>query len=124
MSRILEAKPLEGHRVHLRFDDGAEGVIDIASIVALEGVFEPLRDRSFFEQVRVDPDFGCLYWPNEADLDPDVLHSLVTGTGCRRCGAPVPDRELEHGLCRYCQSPGRDGPAGRSSRSERSSATR
>ena len=67
------------YRLLIRFDDGAEGEIDIQKTTTFEGVFEPLKDPVFFSQVRVDPEAGTIVWPNGADLDPLVLHSKVTG---------------------------------------------
>jgi hypothetical protein len=79
LSDIVEARPLEGYRLYLRFEDGVEGVVDLGQHLRFEGVFEPLKAREFFVQVRVDPEAGTISWPNGADLDPDVLHSRVTG---------------------------------------------
>ncbi len=31
-------------------------------------------------QVTVDPVSGTIAWPNDTDLDPDVLYARVTGT--------------------------------------------
>ena len=76
---IVDVKPLDGYRLKLRFEDGAEGVIDVAQLVPLTGVFAALRDRSEFASVRVNPELGTICWPGGADLDPDVLYSLVTG---------------------------------------------
>ena len=76
---IVEARPLEGFRVYLRFEDGVEGVIDLGQHLRFEGVFEPLRDPGYFLRVRGDPEAGTIAWPNGADLDPDVLYSRVTG---------------------------------------------
>jgi hypothetical protein len=67
------------YRLKLRFDDGAEGEIDITKMTTFDGVFEPLKDPGYFSQVRVDPEAGTIVWPNGADLDPLVLHSKVTG---------------------------------------------
>lgn len=80
---IVDVKPLEGHRLRVRFEDGIEGEIDVASLVSFRGVFEPLKDPAFFRRVRVDADLGTVVWPNGADLDPDVLYSRVTGAPIR-----------------------------------------
>lgn len=76
---IVGVKPRGDYRLYLRFEDGVEGEIDLASVLDFTGVFEPLKDPAYFNLVRVDPQLGTVAWPNSADLDPDVLHSLVTG---------------------------------------------
>jgi hypothetical protein len=76
---IVDARPMDGYQLHLRFEDGVEGTIDLAKLVRFEGVFAPLRDRGFFEQVRVNSELGTIVWPNGADLDPDVLYAEVSG---------------------------------------------
>lgn len=76
---VLEVRPLSGYRLYLRFEDGADGEVDISSFVSFRGVFEPLREPTEFRRVRVDPDLGTIVWPNGADLDPDVLYAAVTG---------------------------------------------
>jgi hypothetical protein len=75
---ITSAKALGDYRLQLRFEDGVEGVVDLAKRVSFRGVFEPLRDAAYFAQVRVDPELGTAVWPNGADLDPDVLYADVT----------------------------------------------
>ncbi len=77
---IVAAKPLGDFRLHLRFEDGVEGVVDLAPHLSFRGVFGPLRDPDYFAQVSVDPELGTVAWPNGADLDPDVLYARVTGT--------------------------------------------
>jgi hypothetical protein len=77
---IVAAKALGDYRLHLRFEDGAEGVVDLAPHLSFQGVFEPLRDPAYFAQFRVDPELGAVAWPNGADLDPDVLYARITGT--------------------------------------------
>ena len=64
----------------LKFEDGAEGIVDLASQLSFQGIFAPLRDTDYFRQVRVDPELGTVVWPNHADLDPDVLYAQVTNT--------------------------------------------
>ncbi|MGC9946360.1 MAG: DUF2442 domain-containing protein [Bryobacteraceae bacterium] len=80
LKNIVAAKTLGDYRLHLRFEDGVEGVLDFASHLSFRGVFDPLRDPAYFARVRVDPELGTLVWPNGADLDPDVLYARVTGT--------------------------------------------
>jgi hypothetical protein len=76
---IVEARSLGGHRLYLRFEDGVEGEIDLATLIDFRGVFEPLRDPAEVAKVRVDDELGTICWENGADIDPDVLYSRLTG---------------------------------------------
>jgi len=75
---IVAVKPLAGYQLWLRFEDGMEGVVDISQIIAFSGIFSPLQDIAYFAQVQIHPELGTIVWENGADLDPDVLYSLVT----------------------------------------------
>ncbi|MBD2425811.1 DUF2442 domain-containing protein [Phormidium sp. FACHB-1136] len=75
---IIAVYPLDGHKLHLTFEDNVEGIVDIANIIEFTGIFEPLVNPTYFAQVAVNPDLGTISWPNGADLDPDVLYSVVT----------------------------------------------
>ena len=72
---LVDARHLGGHRIWLRFDDGVEGEIDLATDLWGE-VFEPLRDPSYFARFSVD---DTLVWPNGADFAPEFLYERVTG---------------------------------------------
>lgn len=76
---VVFVEPLPEHGLRVRFDDGTEGTIDVARMVEFTGVFEPLRDPAFFAQARVNAELGTVCWPNDADLDSDVLYAKVTG---------------------------------------------
>lgn len=80
LKAIVEVKPLGGHRLYLRFEDGVAGALDFAGRIRFEGVFAPLEDPAVFGQVKVDPELGTIVWPNGADLDPDVLYAALSGT--------------------------------------------
>ena len=79
LNDIVEVTHLGGHRLFLRFADGAAGELDLGPLLKFTGVFEPLRDPQFFALVSVDPEIGTIVWPNGADLCPDVLHHHLTG---------------------------------------------
>ena len=57
----------------VQFADGTNQQIDFFPVLAGE-VYGPLRDRSIFNQVTIDPEVHILVWPNGADFDPATLH--------------------------------------------------
>jgi hypothetical protein len=70
---VIEAKYVRDYVIWLRFNDGAEGEIDLER--ELEGeVFGPLRDKQLFRKFRVDPELGTIAWENGADLAPEFLY--------------------------------------------------
>jgi hypothetical protein len=60
--------------VRLRFEDGAEGDVDLSNS-RWHGVFEPLADPDYFGQVALDEELGTIVWPNGADIAPETLHA-------------------------------------------------
>jgi hypothetical protein len=80
LPRVAKVRYVDGYRLELQFTDGIQGVIDFRQrIVGRGGVFKPLEEIDFFKRVAVEPEAGTIMWPNEVDLCPDVLYSLVTG---------------------------------------------
>jgi hypothetical protein len=72
VARITNVKVLDGFRLRLTFKDSARRIVDLESIL-WGPMFAPLRKPSEFRKVRVNPEFGCIEWPNGADLCPDAL---------------------------------------------------
>ena len=71
---VTEARPLGGFRVHLVFNNGDHGAVDLRP--HLDGpVFEPLRDPALFRQFSIEGHTLC--WPNGADFAPEFLHGLL-----------------------------------------------
>ncbi len=86
MIRIIEAVPLEGYRLKIRFNDGLEGIYSVEP-ERRGGVFRKLHDPSVFNAVRMNPDFGCVEWPGGVDLCPTSMHEemlVAAHTGVTR----------------------------------------
>jgi hypothetical protein len=71
---VIRAEHVDGHRVHLWFNDGSDGEVDLSDV--LDGpIFEPLRNPDYFRRFQL---LGhTLAWDNGADFAPDYLHQLV-----------------------------------------------
>lgn len=81
LAHVTGVELLHDRVVRLAFDDGCEGVLDLAP--RLHGpIFEKAAaDLDYFRQVRIDEEAGTLVWPNGADLAPEVLH-VEAATEC------------------------------------------
>lgn len=77
MVRIRAVEPVRDYVVRLSFTDGSVKEVDLTPFL-WGPVFEPLLlNRDLFLQVTVDEELGTIVWPNEADLDPDVLYETA-----------------------------------------------
>ena len=76
MLDVIEARHVRGFTVWIRFEDGAEGEIDLSGELYGD-IFEPLRDEGYFRQLHVNPDTGTIEWPNKADFAPEFLYEKV-----------------------------------------------
>ena len=81
---VASVQTLPHYRLHVRFDNGTQGVVDVAQLVQFTGVFELLHDPEFVAKASVHIELGTVWWPNNADLDSDVLYA-------RFAGIPVPE---------------------------------
>jgi Protein of unknown function (DUF2442) len=70
---VVGVAVIGNYRLRLLFDDGTAGDVDFSSM-EWKGVFEPLRDPTYFAAVRVDPEAATVVWPNGADLAPETLY--------------------------------------------------
>lgn len=73
--KLVEAVPLDGYVVHLRFEDGLAADVDLSYLLEFGGVFEPLRDVEFFRKLFIEG--PTIAWPNEADIAPETLYDHV-----------------------------------------------
>ena len=73
-THVIHAEYAGGHRLRLKFDDGAEGVADLVN--SLDGpVFLPLRDACEFAKFHIA--LGTVSWPSGADFAPEYLRELA-----------------------------------------------
>ncbi|MEI8135245.1 MAG: DUF2442 domain-containing protein [bacterium] len=71
---ILDFKIVGPYTLWMKFDDGAEETINFFPILSGE-LYSPLKDKIFFDSVKLDPESKILVWPNGADFDPETLHN-------------------------------------------------
>lgn len=76
--KVIDVEIVDPYTLRISFDDGEKRTINFEPI--LHGYYyEPLRDLSLFNQVRLDPDIHTLVWPNDADFDPATLYEWEQG---------------------------------------------
>jgi hypothetical protein len=73
-THVEQAKYIDGYKVWLSFNDGAQGEIDLSSELYGE-VFEPLKDISFFKSFSLEG--HTLSWSNGADFAPEFLREHI-----------------------------------------------
>jgi Protein of unknown function (DUF2442) len=78
LKRLTAVRYLCGHRVWIRFNDGAAGEVDLANDL-VGPVFEPLRDVETFRRFRLHEELHTLVWPNGADFAPEFLRNKLDG---------------------------------------------
>lgn len=71
---VVRAEYVLGHRVHLWFNDGTDGEVNLSEV--LHGlIFEPLRDPNRFSRFRLEG--HTIAWENGADFAPEYLSNLA-----------------------------------------------
>lgn len=86
---IVAVEARDNYQLFIRFEDGAEGIVDISKLIKFTGVFEPLQNQEYFANVELNHEVGTVQWQSGADLDPDVLYALITNQ-------PIPNYQLSH----------------------------
>jgi hypothetical protein len=75
--KILDARPLDGYKIWLKFDNGASGEVDLSHLAG-KGVFALWNNYEDFKKVSVE-DGRWLAWSDDIDIDADSLYLKVTG---------------------------------------------
>ncbi len=72
---VVDAEYVEQYRLKLKFNNGAEGIVDLKGELYGE-VFEPLIDLENFRNFRLTS--RTIEWPNGADFAPEYLLEIAT----------------------------------------------
>ena len=73
MLHVTNAKYVGEYQVEVTFNNGRKGIADLTE--ALRGpVFESLKDKTKFSQLKVDEELETITWSNGADLAPEYIY--------------------------------------------------
>ena len=81
MIKPVDVKALEAYQIWVKFEDGVEGIYDLAPIRARGKLFERWEDRCVFEDVEVDGEWRAIVWGDQGDLEicSDMVYMELTG---------------------------------------------
>jgi len=68
--KVISVEPLDDYKLRVELSNGRKGVFDVSKFVG-SGVFRELTDPKYFRRVYVD--YGTVVWPNEQDIDPELI---------------------------------------------------
>jgi hypothetical protein len=78
MKKIMLVKPLDNYKLHLEYDDGVVGDVDLSELVG-KGVFSYRNDPKNFKNVKIEPFMNTVQRTDDLDLCPDSLWMKITG---------------------------------------------
>ena len=71
---VKKAKYLRDYVIWVKFNNGAEGEVDL--IGELDGdIFGSLKNKRLFKLFKVDSELQTIVWDNGADLAPEFLYA-------------------------------------------------
>ncbi len=89
MIEVRQARYVRDYVLHLVFDDGLEGEVDLSVYLQRGPVFSPLAEPSYFRRFSLEG--GTVAWPNGADIAPERLYELTEAANRhphhRACGS-------------------------------------
>ncbi len=71
--QVTSVEVEQDYKLKLAFDNDEHRLFD-ASPFLEKGIFQELKDRNYFKQVRVS--FGAIEWPHEQGFSKDTLYLL------------------------------------------------
>ncbi len=70
---VLDAKYLGDYKISLIFNTGESKIVDLSEEL-IGKIFEPLKDKSFFQSFNIK--YNTIEWSNGADFAPEFLLEL------------------------------------------------
>ncbi len=77
MFQVVNVVPLTDFKLHLRYSDGVEGIVDLSHLAG-RGVFRAWNRPGVFENVAIGS-AGEIRWGDDLDICPDALYMELTG---------------------------------------------
>ena len=68
---VKEVKPIDNYKLILTFENNEVKIFDMIPYLD-KMIFQELKDENLFKAVKVS--FDSIEWPNEADIDPEILY--------------------------------------------------
>lgn len=75
--KIVAYRVVEPFKVWLRYDTGAEGIVNLDTFPNIP-VFEKWKEPEFFEKLKIE-NGRRVFWDEQIDLCPDVLYMKLIG---------------------------------------------
>ena len=75
---ITAADYLDGYRLHLHFNTGESGEVDLQDIIIKYNAASPLRDIARFKAFKLD-EWSTVVWDCGFDVSPETLYERATG---------------------------------------------
>lgn len=75
---VAEARHLGEYRIHVKFNTGEAGEVDLRDLVFKYPIAAPLRDPAAFAGFRLDT-WPTLVWDCGFDVAPETLYLRATG---------------------------------------------
>lgn len=74
---VESAEYIEDYKIHVRFNNGEEGNVDLRDTVFDDKreIFKALRDKDYFKNFHLT--LNTIGWPNQLDLAPEYLREKM-----------------------------------------------
>ena len=93
MVHPVSVRALPNYRIHIRYSDDAEGIVDLSEYAG-HGLFTRWQEPDFFAKAHIGP-HRQIRWDDEIELCPDSVYLKLTGKNPTECFA-TPDLNPSH----------------------------